>query len=397
MNIPTPFARRFPFDVLCGIISQLESGDRLAFSLVNHSCNREASKYIWRTVNIGTKLKNHSIRGLAAAADVILSDRPRAHFVRELNIHHLENLISLSNGPNDRTASIEKFIRALHFTPNLTRLSFTGWSFGRQFACSLALALSAEIFPFQLEHFSTNISVCDGLEGFLVKQWSIRSFHQIYDPQTNARPPCIPGGILPNLESVCDSRVSAIIDVVKGRQVQSISTSTRREEDVDSLLRGLTSSTSRSSLKTLRLSADEIDVITDLLFRIPSDLPNLECIGFDFQNASISSTDWDPFMFDSIFEFERLREFRWSGDSIPEALWNPVNCSNAALRRVELVLMGSGGESVVHVLTRSDENSRWRLRESKATGVQGSPRNHSCALLWSCATKRLTNTSTPSL
>ena len=350
------------------IISQLEKRDRLAFSLVDRSCSRVTNKYIWQTVNIGSESKrNHQIRGLAAAADVILKDTSRAYHIYELSIHRLENLISLSSDqPNNAETSINKLIQVLHFTPKLRRLSFTGRRLGRPFACALASALSKETFSFQLERISTNISICDGLEDFFTKQPSIRSWKQLYDPQTAMKPLYIPNNIFPNLESVGDLPVSAILEMANGRKLQCVSTSTGLDQDVDRLIDGLVSSTSRMSLRSIHFSSDEMSAMATLLSRLPIELPELETLDVKFYNSSITAWDWDPFMFESMVEFKRLHEFRWTGDSIPETLWNPENYCNTELRRVELVLEKGKEGDVVEVFTRTSERSRWRLIELKS-------------------------------
>ncbi len=281
----------------------------------------------------------------------------------------MENLISFSPDRRDDAAnleaSIKKLTQVLHSTPNLRRLTFTGWSFGRSFACALASELSRNTFSFQLEHFSTNISIGDGLERFLTKQPIIQSWNQQFDYQTVMQPPYLPSStILPNLESVSDGRVSAILQLVDGRNLQYVSTSTGSDQDVNRLIDGLVSSTSSTSLKTLHFRTDEMGVIATLLRRLPPGLPNLEILHLHFQNASITTSDWDPFIFESMVEFKRLCEFRWSGDSIPEVLWNPGNYGNTTLRRVELVLESGRywSHEVVEVLTRTGDRSRWKLQ-----------------------------------
>jgi len=76
-------------------------------------------------------------------------------------------------------------------------------------------------------------------------------------------------------------------------------------------------------------------------------------------------------MFDSMLEFKKLSKIRWTGDSIPDALWDPRNYGNTTLERVELVPEKGIYSKVpeVGVLTKVGEHDRsiWRLECIQAT------------------------------
>ncbi len=158
-----------PLDIVCIIVSFSEPRDVRSLSLLNHDCNAEANKLLWRNVHlqIRSRLYTEDARkAFEGFCDAITRIPQRAYSIRSLRITIKGSLWHKLEDPGLLAHSLSKLGRALSCTRHLQVLQI----FPRHHLRDIGLALSSTSPSVQLPNlhtFESVISFADGLERFM--------------------------------------------------------------------------------------------------------------------------------------------------------------------------------------------------------------------------------------
>jgi hypothetical protein len=358
--------------------------------------------------------------------------------------------------------ALEALCAALSCMHNLVSLEVGADGFFRQTAIALSTAAEMGRLSFRLKSLETNLFAAEGFAGFLRMQPSIEQLTQHWrrdrflnepgslseaDPRThlnvssnvdggvgtlpvpssssaetqsNAVPLVLP--ILPNLRHL-EHSPRGMVEVTRGRPVESIMTTLREVRDVNDLMQALEAS--RATVTRLKVNAEAAEVLRPFLERLslirqgtpptrpvysapPSGgFPSLtsrddtpeqgqqQQVGNGLEMLSITvqaHRDVSPFLLreqpaEQVHDllsnfrngFPRLHTLRWGGPLVPRAVRQPELYAGPALRTVLTETMGVPGSRYIRVFD-GDEGEhegvegRWAKVDAPKLKVDGSRR-----------------------
>lgn len=356
--------------------------------------------------------------------------------------------------------ALEALCAAMTQMRHLVSLSVGADGFFHQTATALSTAGEIGRLPFQLKSLETNLFAAEGFAGFLRMQPSIKNLTQHWrrdrflnepgslsavDP--NANPNVSANGetgtdadaggvgtlpvpsaetqlnphirpILPNLRHL-EHSPRGMVEVIRGRPVESIVTTLREVRDVGDLMQALESS--QATVTRLKVNAEATEVLRPFLERLslvrqgtpltrsvlsahPSGgVPRLtpedntkgigqpQQVGNGLEMLSITvqaHRDVSPFLLleqpaeqvhDLLSNFQngfpRLHTLRWGGPLVPPAVRRPELYAGPALRTVLTETMGVPGNKYIRVFDGEHEGvGRWEKVVAPRPKADGSRR-----------------------